>query len=103
MKACTTDHIITINDTEVSVQVDWTFYPGCRGSRDSLGGIRGAGPPLEPDDPPEVNIERVVRSERLRASGFCTGSIRCKTQSYDKTNTKKIVGLPPQRRNHIVS
>ena len=41
---------------DVPITVDWTFSPGCRGARDSLGGIRGAGPPLEPDEPPEIEI-----------------------------------------------
>lgn len=42
------------------VTVEFTVIPGRRGLRDSLGGVRGAGPPLEPDEPPSVEIESVV-------------------------------------------
>lgn len=37
------------------------FDPGCRGARDSLGGKRGAGPPLEPDEPDSIEILSVER------------------------------------------
>ncbi len=45
---------------ELAVTVHYNYHTGCKGARDSCGGVRGAGPPLEPDDPPEVEIERVV-------------------------------------------
>lgn len=45
---------------ELAVTVHYTYWRGCKGARDSCGGVRGVGPPLEPDDPPEVEIERVV-------------------------------------------
>lgn len=50
---------ITIGDDEVEVDVHWVYYPPCRGARDSLGGVRGAGPPLEPDEPADIDIEEV--------------------------------------------
>ena len=46
-------------DPEVDVEVEYHFRRGCRGSRDSLGGKRGAGPPLEPDEPDEIEIESI--------------------------------------------
>lgn len=49
-------HIYLEDDTEVSVTVSYKYYPPSRGARDSLGGVRGAGPPLEPDDPPEICV-----------------------------------------------
>jgi hypothetical protein len=36
-------------EREVEVEIEYT--PACRGARDSCGGVRGAGPPLEPDTP----------------------------------------------------
>jgi hypothetical protein len=47
------------DDIEFPVTVEYNYYPGCKGARDSLGGVRGAGPPLEPDDPPELEILHV--------------------------------------------
>lgn len=47
-------------DGEVELELDCNYYPGCRGARDSCGGIRGAGPPLEPDDPPEIEILEAI-------------------------------------------
>jgi len=38
-------------EREVEVEVKFDFTPACRGARDSCGGVRGAGPPLEPDTP----------------------------------------------------
>lgn len=39
---------------ETTYTVEYTFYKGCRGSRDSYG------VPLEPDDPAEIEITRVT-------------------------------------------
>ena len=44
---------------EHQIRVEFTAWPGCRGARDSLCGVRGAGPPLEPDEDPEVEITGV--------------------------------------------
>ncbi|HEY5960939.1 MAG TPA: hypothetical protein VIV60_30495 [Polyangiaceae bacterium] len=52
------NHIQT--SIEVNVIVEYDFYPGGPGARDSLGGIRGAGPPLEPDEPPSAEVTRVL-------------------------------------------
>lgn len=45
---------------ERDVEVTYQYYRGCRGARDSLCGVRGAGPPLEPDEPPSVEIQSVM-------------------------------------------
>jgi hypothetical protein len=44
----------------VDIEVQYTYHRARRGSRDSLGGTRGAGPPLEPDEPEKINIESVT-------------------------------------------
>ena len=46
-----------------TIEVEYSYSKGGRGSRDSLCGVRGAGPPLEPDEPPDVEIVRVVKAE----------------------------------------
>lgn len=43
-------------ESEMAVTVAYNYFRGCRGARDSLCGVRGAGPPLEPDEPPSVEI-----------------------------------------------
>ncbi len=48
-------------DTELTVI--WTHYPAYCGQRDSLGGVRGAGPPLEPDDPEELEFIQALDSQ----------------------------------------
>ena len=48
---------------EISVEVTYDYSRGCRGARDSLGGVRGAGPPLEPDEPPSVEIISVMDAD----------------------------------------
>lgn len=45
---------------EREIEVNYAYHRGCRGARDSLGGVRGAGPPLEPDEPPSVEIQSVM-------------------------------------------
>ncbi len=54
----TTEFSIIRDDEAIAVSVEWKFYPPHRGMRDSLCGVRGAGPPLEPDDPPELEFLR---------------------------------------------
>lgn len=53
MRSTTHKTTVTI---QFEVEVEFKAYPGCRGARDSLCGVAGAGPPLEPDDPPEVEV-----------------------------------------------
>lgn len=43
----------------VEVEVTYSYIPPSRGARDSLGGIPGAGAPLEPDDPAEIVVDAV--------------------------------------------
>jgi hypothetical protein len=50
---------ITRDDIDIPVDVDFTFYPAYRGRRDSIGGVRNAGPPLEPDEPASIEINSV--------------------------------------------
>lgn len=40
-----------------------TYHKAHRGARDSLCGVRGAGPQLEPDEPAEIEIGTVTDSE----------------------------------------
>lgn len=42
-----------------SVSIVGKHYRATAGARDSLGGIRGAGPALEPDEPAEFVIEKI--------------------------------------------
>jgi len=44
------------DDVEIKLDIEYTYYKGCRGARDSLCGKAGAGPQLEPDDEPEIEI-----------------------------------------------
>ena len=50
---------ITRDDIDIPVDVDFTFYPACRGRRDSIAGVRNAGPPLEPDEDASFEINSV--------------------------------------------
>ena len=43
----------------LEIEVEFNFSKGRKGQRDSLGGKAGAGPPLEPDDPDEIEITAV--------------------------------------------
>lgn len=40
----------------VELEVEFNYFPGCRGQRDSLCGVAGAGPAIEPDDPPMAEV-----------------------------------------------
>lgn len=57
MTALTTT--LSIDGVECDVEVRYSFTPASRGARDSIGGVRGAGPALQPDEPACVEIERV--------------------------------------------
>ncbi len=46
-------------DVEIPIDVEYSYYKGSKGARDSLGGIPGAGPALEPDEPASIEIESV--------------------------------------------
>lgn len=50
---------ISIDGVETDVTVRYTYHKASRGARDSLGGVAGAGPALEPDEPADVEIEDV--------------------------------------------
>jgi hypothetical protein len=57
--------ILTLSrdNKDIEVLVTYTYDKGSKGCRDSLGGVRGAGPPLEPDEPPSIEIESVENLE----------------------------------------
>lgn len=43
-------------DADLIIEVDYDFIRASKGARDSLGGVRGAGPPLEPDEPAHCEL-----------------------------------------------
>jgi hypothetical protein len=47
------EQVIEINGYEYIARVEFTYYKGSKGSRDSFG------VPLEPDEPPSVEIDSV--------------------------------------------
>src|SRR5688572_28893482 len=50
-------------ETDQNLKVEWSLYPGCRGARDSCGGVAGAGPALEPDEPAELEFIKAVNEK----------------------------------------
>jgi hypothetical protein len=50
---------ITVADEPLTVTVTYSYHRAYRGQRDSLSGIPGAGPPLEPDEPEHIEIESI--------------------------------------------
>ena len=67
--------VTTTITVEREIEVTFDYYPGCPGQRDSFGGKAGAGPPLEPDEPPSLEFacsnssidlteEELVRAEQ---------------------------------------
>lgn len=63
--------------------IEYEYYRACRGARDSLGGMPGAGPPLEPDEPEHCEIIGVMKEK----GGDCILS----------TLSEKQVGLLEER------
>jgi hypothetical protein len=55
-------HAIETDDGEVELRVEFGATPFRRGMRDSLCGVRGAGPALEPDEPAAVEVESVTNA-----------------------------------------
>ena len=51
------------DDTDFEVIAEVTYHKAHRGARDSLCGVRGAGPQLELDEPAEIEIGSVTDSE----------------------------------------
>jgi hypothetical protein len=51
------------NETEFDVECEFTYHKAYRGARDTLCGVRGGGPPLEPDEPAHFEFERAVRCD----------------------------------------
>ena len=43
----------------IEFTVEFSYYAGCRGARDSLGGKAGMGPLITPDEGPEIDIIKV--------------------------------------------
>jgi hypothetical protein len=50
-------------EREFDVEVQFEYHRANRGARDSLCGVRGAGPALEPDEPAHIEIESVFSIE----------------------------------------
>lgn len=44
---------------QLEVVVTYSYHGAIKGARDTIGGVRNAGPPLEPDEPAHVEIESV--------------------------------------------
>ena len=63
LKHMITSITITRDDIDTEVDVDFTYHPAYRGRRDSIGGKRGAGPPLEPDEDASIEINSVKDAE----------------------------------------
>lgn len=61
--SATIETTIEREESDVVVRVEYECSRGCKGARDSLGGVRGAGPPLEPDEPASVEIISVLSSD----------------------------------------
>lgn len=56
------------NGNDIDVVVDFLAHKGYKGKRDDIVGAggkvyRNAGPPLEPDEPPSIEIESVINIE----------------------------------------
>ena len=47
---------------EQEITVEYHYFPASKGIRDSFDGVKGAGPPLEPDEPSHVEITAVLMS-----------------------------------------
>lgn len=58
----TFDYELDRDDGPLLVTVTGYYSSPTRGARDSLGGRRGCGPALEPDEPEDFEIESVVDS-----------------------------------------
>ena len=57
-------HLTVDRDGEdFDVIADVEYHRAYRGQRDSCGGVRGAGPPLEPDEPEHFEINRVTDAD----------------------------------------
>jgi hypothetical protein len=44
---------------DIDVEVSYVYHRAYKGARDSIGGVRNAGPPLEPDEPAYIEITSV--------------------------------------------
>lgn len=44
----------------IELDIYFTHSKGYCGARDSLNGIAGAGPPLEPDEPASIEIKKIL-------------------------------------------
>lgn len=53
-------HVLNRPEGPIQVVVRGDYYPASRGARDSLGGRAGMGPPLEPDEAEDFEIDTVT-------------------------------------------
>lgn len=52
--------VIEVEGLDMPVIVHYERIPGRRGARDTLCGVRNAGPPLEPDEPPMIELGKIT-------------------------------------------
>jgi len=50
-------------EREIEIEAEISLYKGHRGKRDTLFGVRNAGPQLEPDEPPTAEVESACEIE----------------------------------------
>jgi hypothetical protein len=50
-------------EIEIDVECEFSYHKAYRGARDTLCGVRGGGPPLEPDEPAHFEFEGAVRCD----------------------------------------
>jgi len=75
-----------LDSCEREITVEYTYSPGCRGARDSLGGVRGAGQALEPDEPPSVEITKVLLSSPTLHDRKATEDIVDEVSDWQRDN-----------------
>jgi len=51
------------NEVDIEVECEVAYHRAYRGARDTIAGVRRAGPPLEPDEPAHCEFEGAVRCD----------------------------------------
>jgi len=55
----------------IELEVEYRYYKGYHGAHDSFGGKAGAGPALEPDEPPEIELVEVLHKNESILELIC--------------------------------